>query len=274
MLLIYKNRSIKTKMKSNKLNMHHSKKKVLIFIISYKASFRVRDVFNEIPFKKLKNYNIKTLISDDCSNDDTIKYAKILKKQKKNIYINQNKKNLGYGGHIKKCLNYAIKNKFHYAVMIHGDGQYSPKYIPNLLNILNNNYNICSSTGSRILKGIRKVYSGGMPFYKLVGNIILTKIFNILMRCDFTDTHTGLWAYNLSFFKDKEFNYLTNSYNFDQDFRVMSLLKKRNIKEIPIQTKYGDERSQLHFKYAIKFFLNTLLFFCVRVGGINSKKFK
>ena len=39
-------------MKSNKLNMHHSKKKVLIFIISYKASFRVRDVFNEIPFKK------------------------------------------------------------------------------------------------------------------------------------------------------------------------------------------------------------------------------
>ena len=50
----------------------------------------------------------------------------------------------------------------------------------------------------------------------------------------------------------------------------MSLLKKRNIKEIPIQTKYGDERSQLHFKYSLKN-LNTLLFFCVRVGVINSK---
>ena len=97
--------------------------------------------------------------------------------------------------------------------MIHGDGQYSPKYIPNLLNILNNNYNICSSTGSRILKGIRKIY---ILLVTQLFNIILTKIFNILMRCDFTDTHTGLWAYNLSFFKDKEFNFITNSYNFDQ----------------------------------------------------------
>ena len=253
--------------------MNPGKKKILIFIITYKASFRIRDVFNEIPFKKLSNYQIRTLVSDDYSKDDTMKFAKTLKKQKRNIYHNENKKNMGYGAHIKKCLNYAIKKKFHYAVMIHGDGQYSPKYIPNLLKILVNDNNIGASTGSRILRGIKKVYSGGMPVYKLIGNILLTKIFNILMRSNFTDTHTGLWAYNLSFLKDKKFNLLTNTFNFDQDFRVMNLLKKRDIKEIPIQTKYGDERSQLHIKYALKFFLNTIFFFCVKIGIFKSKRF-
>ena len=60
------------------------KKKILIFIITYKASYRLLDVYNNIPFKKLKKYKINVLISDDKSEDDTIKYArKIYSKKKK-----------------------------------------------------------------------------------------------------------------------------------------------------------------------------------------------
>ena len=40
----------------------HGKKKILIFIITYKASFRLRDVFDKIPFKKLNKYNISVLL--------------------------------------------------------------------------------------------------------------------------------------------------------------------------------------------------------------------
>ena len=50
--------------------------KILIFIITYKASYRVKKVFKEIPFKKLNKYKIYTLISDDASDDETIKYIK------------------------------------------------------------------------------------------------------------------------------------------------------------------------------------------------------
>ena len=56
------------------------KKKLLIFIISYKASFRIKDVFKKIPFKKLSGYNTNVLISDDCSKDDTINFAKQINK--------------------------------------------------------------------------------------------------------------------------------------------------------------------------------------------------
>ena len=252
--------------------MSLGKKKLLIFIISYKASFRVKEVFDKIPFKKLKNFRINVLISDDCSLDDTIDYAKKIKKKDKRVFLNENKNNLGYGAHIKKCLNFALKKKFNYAVMVHGDGQFNPRYIPDLLLKLEDN-KVSAATGSRILSGINTVRSGGMPLYKMAGNILLTKLFNFLLNKKFTDAHTGLWAYNLNFLKNRKFNLLTNSFNFDQEFRFKNVLNNNLIKEIPIQTKYGDERSQLHIKYAIKFFLNCILFFFVKKKLIKLKKF-
>ena len=88
--------------------MHLGKPKLLIFIITFKASFRVKDVFKNIPFKKLKKYKTHVLISDDCSMDDTIDFANNIKKRNKNVLISENKFNLGYGGNIKKCLNYEL----------------------------------------------------------------------------------------------------------------------------------------------------------------------
>ena len=91
-----------------------------------------------------------------------------------------------------------------------------------------------------------------MPIYKLLGNIILTKIYNFLLNTKFSDTHTGLWLYNLKILKNKSYQKLTDTFNFDQEFRFKIIIKKKEIKEISIKTRYGDERSQLHILYAIK----------------------
>ena len=48
----------------------------------------------------------------------------------------------------------------------------------------------------------------------------------------------------------------------------------KSINEISIQAKYGDERSQLHIKYAIMFFFNTLLFFLIKNKIIKSNRFR
>ena len=87
------------------------KKKILIFIISYQASHRLKKVFDAIKLKKLKNYKVKILISDDNSTDDTLVIAKKIYKQNKSIVIlKNNKKRQNYGGNIKLCINYAIKS--------------------------------------------------------------------------------------------------------------------------------------------------------------------
>ena len=250
------------------------KKKILIFIITYKASQNLCEVFNKIPFKKLKKYKIKIFISDDKSNDDTIKFAQKIYSKNKNVILNLNKKNLGYGGNIKICLNYSLKNKFDYAVMIHGDNQYNPKYITRMIKNLEKNKLIQAVVGSRMLKGMKKPIAGSMPFYKLIGNIVLTKFQNLLLKTKFTDSHTGFWAYRLKSFKDKMYLKATNGFNFDQQLRFQYIYKKQKISEISINTKYADERSQLHVIYAIRFFYETILFFLMKIKLINIKRTK
>jgi len=247
------------------------KKKILIFIITYKASYRLLKVYKSIPFKKLKKYKVNVLISDDESCDDTIKYAHKISSKSKNIKLNFNKKNLGYGGNIKICLNYALKKKFDYAVMIHGDNQYNPKYIPKMMEVFEKNRLTQAVTGSRLLKSIKNIRKGGMPIYKLIGNKILTKIHNLLLNTNFTDVHTGYWAYKMNNFKNKFYLLTTNGYNFDQQIRLQHIFKEQKITEIPINTKYADEKSQLHIKYAIRFFFETFIFFLIKKKIVSYK---
>ena len=85
------------------------KKKLLIFIITYNASFRLTNVLKKIDLKKLKKYDVKILISDDKSSDDTINIAKEISKKNKKIFYKINKKNLHYGGNIKSCIKFYVK---------------------------------------------------------------------------------------------------------------------------------------------------------------------
>ena len=231
--------------------------KILLFIITYKASYRIKKVINEIPFKFFKKYNYKILISDDFSNDNTKKYIQSIKKKHKKISINFNSKNIGYGANIKKCMSYAYKNNYKYAAMIHGDNQYSPKYLDKMFSKIIKTECI-SVTGSR-MKIKKDAIKGGMPLYKFIGNIILTKIFNLFYSTNFSDCHTGYWIYDLKKIKKNWLNKFDDGFLFDLDMRTKLVKEKCEIKEIPIQTRYGSERSSIHLNYAIGFFFKTLI---------------
>ena len=235
------------------------KPKVLLFIITYKASFRVLNLIKKIPFKYLKkntNYNI--LISDDKSEDDTIDFIYQVKKNlKSKIILNLNKKNLGYGGNIKKCIKYAYTNNYDFAVMIHGDDQYHPKYVSKMLDLLFSKKNISAVSGSRMMTKIDAI-KGKMPIYKFIGNVFLTKLFNLIYRQNFTDCHTGYWAYNLKKINKNIFYRLDNKFCFDIDLRINLVSKKLKILEIPIKTYYGSERSSMHIVYALRFLLKII----------------
>lgn len=224
-------------------------KKLLVFIVTYNSSFRLKLILKKI--QRIKKINYKILISDDCSNDDTSNYFPI---QNNNIYININKQNLGYGENIKKCINFAIKKKFDYAVMIHGDNQYDASYIPKLYKIIKK-YNVDAVTGSR-MKNFKSALNGKMPFYKFMGNYILTKIFNLIFNTRFTDAHTGLWMYNLQSLKKIKFNDLDSKFNFDNQLRIQFIKSNKRIIEMPIKTYYRNEKSSFHFIYSIKFLID------------------
>lgn len=236
------------------------KDKILIFIITYKASYRVLNVIKKIPYKYFRGKNVKILISDDNSKDDTVDIIKNIKnKYKSKVLVRFNKENLGYGANIKKCITYAYKNYYDYAVMIHGDNQYDPKYSSIMIDNLLKNKKITAVTGSRMTRKLDAL-RGKMPIYKFVGNFLLTKIFNLIYNTKFTDCHTGYWAYNLKKIEPSIFKKLDNKFCFDIDFRLEMIKRKKQIKEISIKTFYGTERSSIHFIYALRFFYKIILY--------------
>ncbi len=238
-------------------------KKILIFVTSYKTSSRLFTVIKKIKSIKNNKFRLKILISDNSSPDDTVSYIKKIQKKEK-VIVNINKKNLGFGGNVKFCLKFAIKNKFDYALMVHGDDQYDPRNLNKMIKKFFNTYNCAAVTGSRML--IKKnALMGTMPIHKFIGNIVLTKIFNFLMNTNFTDAHSGLWFYNIEKIKKIQLNKITNGYNFDSQLRLSLINRKYSISEIAIKTKYADEPSKIHLTYAIKFFLDLL------VNSINKR---
>jgi GT2 family glycosyltransferase len=234
------------------------KKSILIFIITYNASFRLKDVFNKLPLNENSNkFNIKVLISDDASKDNTKTFAKKIKSVHKNIILNFNKKNKNYGGNIKYCLNYSIKNNYDYAAMIHGDDQYDSSPIFKMIKKISNSKSYAAICGSRMINK-KDALKGKMPLYKFIGNIFLTKIFNFFYKTKFTDCHSGFWIYNLLILKKNNYNQLTNNYNFDNQLRI-KLINNYKILEFPIKTNYKNKNSPFHLIYSFRFIIDIFL---------------
>ncbi len=127
-------------------------------------------------------------IFDDCSNDNAyyagMGYKLLNKLDKLNIYTNE--KNLGYGGNKKRGYQYAIKKEYDIVVMLHGDVQYAPEKITELIKPLIED-KADAVFGSRILGNPVK---GGMPLCKYIGNRILTKIENFGLGTNLSEFHT------------------------------------------------------------------------------------
>ena len=99
-----------------------------------------------------------------------------------------------------------------------------------------------------------------MPIYKFLGNIFLTKLFNLFYGTNFSDCHTGYWAYDLKKIDKEFFDRADNEFCFDIDLRLLMVNSKLKIDEIMIKTKYGSERSSIHFIYALRYLIKVIKF--------------
>lgn len=248
-------------------------KKILVYIVAYNASKHIKSVLKDVPCHELNNYEI--LVSDDASTDDTSKVVEkfCAENPGKKIKLVTQKINLGYGGNQKFGYEYAINNAFEAVVLIHGDGQYSPKLIPQIIApILNGESD--AVLGSRMIHK-KSALAGGMPLYKFVGNIILTKVQNLILRVNLSEYHTGLRAYRIKALSLIPFQFNNNGFSFDTDILIQLIDAKCAISEIQIPTYYGDEICRVNgVKYAAEIIIATLLSRAQRLGIYRCRKFE
>ncbi|MBH50604.1 MAG: hypothetical protein CMG70_01405 [Candidatus Marinimicrobia bacterium] len=237
--------------------------KILILIVTYNAESHIESLLERIPksFIFSKKHRIKILISDDASQDDIINVSKKYINQNKKIPIKiiKNPKNQGYGGNQKIGYTYAIMKNFDIVILLHGDGQYAPEYIPQLVDPIINGESD-AVFGSRMISK-KNALKGGMPLYKFIGNQILTKIQNKILSTNLSEFHSGYRIYSTKMLKSIPFQHNSNDFDFDTEIILQILNTKFRIKELPIPTYYGNEISYVNgMKYAYKIIKTTILF--------------
>lgn len=216
------------------------RKRLLIFIVAYNAQTTIAKVLSRIPFS-LRGHNVEVLIIDDSSQDDT--FGNGLRYQQQNsafkITVLRTPENQGYGGNQKLGYRYAIDNGFDIVALVHGDGQYAPEKLPELVKPLLND-EADAVFGSRMIdkKAARR---GGMPVYKWIGNQILTAFQNRMLGTALSEFHSGYRLYSTAALAQIPFEKNTNDFHFDTEIIVQLVLKKLRIAELPIPTYYGDE---------------------------------
>lgn len=233
--------------------------KIGVLIVAYNAQDTLEKVLDRIPVDFIKQIDA-ILVCDDASTDDTHKVG--LSYQSKSqlpLTIVRHEINLGYGGNQKTGYQWALENNLDLVVLLHGDGQYAPEYLPRMVEpIVSGRADVVF--GSRMITqgGARQ---GGMPLYKFVGNKILTTLQNRLAKVSLTEWHSGYRAYSVASLR--KINFLKNSDYFDFDSQIILQMigARQRIVEIEIPTFYGDEISRVNgIKYGIKILIHTLKF--------------
>jgi glycosyltransferase involved in cell wall biosynthesis len=207
------------------------------------------------------------ILVDDASTDGTVALARRLA-----LRVVVHERNRGYGANQKTCYENALARGADIVVMVNPDHQYDPKVIPALLQPLLEGE--CEAVfGSRMLGG--RPIQGGMPKWKYLGNILLTAIENATFLIYLTEYHSGFRAYSRKYLTSVNFGANSDGFVFDTEIIAQGVAKGLKIREIPIETRYFDEASQIAFWPSVRYglsILKTMALYKLHAWGIWSAR--
>ena len=210
-----------------------------ILVVAYNARTTLVSVLDRIP-ADFRSRITRVLVSDDHSKDDTFQVGvDYLSGADIPIEVTYQPRNLGYGGNQKVGYHWAIANDLDVVVLLHGDGQYAPELLAEMVAPIVDG-DADAVFGSRMLtRGA--ALEGGMPAYKYWGNKTLTKLQNEMVGAKLSEWHSGYRAYRVSALREIPFERNDQGFRFDTQIILQLIEAKKKIVEIPIPTFYGDE---------------------------------
>lgn len=255
--------------------MSDQNQRVLVMIVAYEAEQHIEQVLGRLPNAWVNSKAHHFLVLDDGSADrSAILASNWFKKQGVvNATVFRNRQNQGYGGNQKLGYRFALDYQFDLAILLHGDGQYDPALLPSFVDIFTAS-DADVILGSRMVRR-RDAARGGMPFYKIVGNTILTKIQNLLTDQALSEYHTGYRAYSRRFLSSVPFEINTNDFHFDTEILLQAFSIGARVEQFAIPTHYGDEICRVNgVKYALHVLRATVQYRLHHWGMLCSLKYR
>lgn len=215
--------------------------KTIIVMPAYNAEKTLEKTYRDIPGGIVD----EIILCDDFSKDKTLEVARGL-----GLTVIAHDKNKGYGGNQKTCYREALKKGADIVIMLHPDYQYDAKKIPELIQpLLEKGADVV--LGSRFLGG--SALKGGMPLSKYISNRLATIYENKVLGLNLSEYHTGLRAFSRRFLETVRWQGFSDDFLFDAQILIDARKHGFTIKEIPIETRYFKEASQISIWRGLKY---------------------
>jgi len=237
-----------------------------VLVVAYNAESTLQATLDRIP-PEMRARIDEILICDDASSDRTVDAGLAWRQANGAIptTVIRHVSNLGYGGNQKAGYRLAAERGLDLVVLLHGDGQYAPEVMADLLAPLERG-EADAVFGSRMLQA-GSARAGGMPLYKYLGNRVLTSVENRLLNSSLSEFHSGYRAYRVSALAELPLEFNTDDFDFDTQIIIQLLDAGRRIVEVPIPTYYGEEICYVDgLKYARDVVRDVLQYRLTKVG--------
>lgn len=208
--------------------------KLIVIIPAYNEEKTIGKVIQEIP-KTIEGIDeIKILVVDDGSTDNTFQEAKANGAD----YIFRHKQNLGLAVAFRNGLEKALKEGAEIIVNIDADLQYNAKEIPKLV------APILQQKADVVLTDRKVLKLDHMPLGKKYGNWIATLVTRLVSGYPIQDAQSGLRAFSRE--AALRLNIL-GDYTYVQEVIIQAAFKKLKIVQIPCEFRErpGGEKSRL-----------------------------
>lgn len=240
--------------------------KITIVMPAYYAAKTLEKTLRDIP----KGLASEIILVDDDSKDETIKIAKKL-----GLTIFRHLHNVGYGGNQKTCYWEALKRNPDIILMLHPDYQYDGGLTGELIKpIIDRKYDIM--LGNRV-HNRDQVLSGGMPFYKYLGNRFLTIVENIVLGQNLPEWHSGFRAFRSEVLKKVPFGRFSNDFIFDQEILVSAINFNFKIGTVNVPCRYFSDAPSMGLKRSIVYGFGLLIllmqYIFHKTGILKDKRF-
>ena len=216
-------------LKSGHMTTTHPK--TVVIMPAYNAAKTLKMTYLALPHEVVD----LVLLVDDGSTDETINIAREL-----NLQIFLHNRNYGYGANQKTCYIEALEAGADIVVMVHPDYQYDPACLPDIIRPIETG-EADVVLGSRLMG--KSPVQQGMPWWKYLGNRVLTKVENSFLNLRLSEYHTGYRAFSRRVLETINFQANSDGFIFDQEVVMQIVEAEFRIAEVSVPVRYFPEAS-------------------------------
>lgn len=213
--------------------------KVAVVVPAYNEAVLIRPTLETVP-----DYVDVVYVVEDGSVDDTLSVVEEVASRDSRVVVVRHEENRGVGAAVVSGYKRCIEDEVDLAVVMAGDNQMDPQYIPRLLDPIVEG--LADYTKGNRLVG--KEYREGMSRWRFLGNSILTFLTKLSSGYwKIMDPQNGFTAASREALEAIGLDDVFTYYGYCNDILVRLNVYGFRVRDVSIPARYGGEKSKIRY---------------------------